>query len=440
MLGPAHRKLSTMATLQRNKTFHPAHEPLQNQQDLQLDANKIHGPLPFLNPTRADYDHVPVKSGADPGTVTKGANEQEPAQPIPGDNDETSPEARYRWTSRNNRKGRHALVVKPEQTTPASPETPRPTAHPREVLTGIRRMFTSFPVWDCLNAFFALLPFTNPQTEFKGEVLYGGGITAFIGATVFEVGSVLIMLEAVNAHRTGCFGWAVERYYDGTFHGHGSDDCPERGLVRLAPHACAHHHANGRNLVGTATPLTHNGNEGKVVAKPLANGVSPSERSWTWWPSMQELRTHYIHDIGFIACSSLTFGTTVFWISGFTSLPGIYNYLGPQVVLDGVYWVPQVIGGIFFIFSGLLFTIETQRQWWKPAPHVLGWHVGFWNTVGGIGFTLCPIFVFSASHWGLYQASCSTIWGSFSFLIGSTIQWYESLNKHPVEVEKITTG
>ncbi|KAI7352415.1 hypothetical protein KC354_g12000 [Hortaea werneckii] len=445
-----------MATLTRNKTFHPAHEPLQNRQDLQLDADKIHGPLPFLNPTRADYDHVPVKPGADLGTVTKATTESGSAQPTPGDNDETSPETRYRWTSRNNRKGRHALVVKRAQPTPASPEKeiPRPTAHPREILSGIRRMFTSFPVWDvsfdvavtftlgslvwCLNAFFALLPFTNPKTEFKGEVLYGGGITAFIGrATVFEIGSVLLMLEAVNADRTGCFGWAVERYYERTFGAsHGSDYCPERGIVRLVPHTCDHHNANGRNLVGGAAPATTNGSEVNAAAKALPNGAFPSDRSWTWWPSTQELRTHYIHDIGFIACSALTFGATVFWISGFTALPGIYNYLSPQVVLDGVYWVPQVIGGTFFIFSGVLFTIETQKQWWKPAPHVLGWHVGFWNTVGGIGFTLCPIFGFSASHWGLYQAGCCTFWGSFSFLIGSTIQWYESLNKHPVEVEK----
>ncbi|KAI7262942.1 hypothetical protein KC345_g9282 [Hortaea werneckii] len=442
-----------MATLTRNKTFQPAREPLQNRQDLQLNANKIHGPLPFLNPTRADYDHVPVKPSADPIVVIKGANEAGSTQPIPEDNEETSPEARYRWTSRNNRKGRHAPVVKRAETTPASPEkTPRSTAHPREILTGIRRMFTSFPVWDvsydvavtftlgsliwCLNAFFALLPFTNPKTEFKGEVLYGGGITAFIGATVFEIGSVLLMLEAVNADRTGCFGWAVERYYDGTFRGHGSDDCSERGVVRLVPHACGHHHANGKDPVGSATPTTTNDNEGDAAAKPLSNAASSSDRSWTWWPSMQELRTHYTHDIGFIACSALTFGATVFWISGFTALPDIYNYLSPQVVLDGVYWVPQVVGGIFFIFSGVLFTMETQKQWWKPAPHVLGWHVGFWNTVGGIGFTLCPIFGFAASPWGLYQASCSTFWGSFSFLIGSTIQWYESLNKHPVEAEK----
>ena len=49
-------------------------------------------------------------------------------------------------------------------------------------------------------------PFTNPKSEFPGEVLYGGGVTAFIGATVFEIGSVLLMFEAVNENRAGCFG------------------------------------------------------------------------------------------------------------------------------------------------------------------------------------------------------------------------------------------
>lgn len=34
-----------------------------------------------------------------------------------------------------------------------------------------------------------------------------------------------------------------------------------------------------------------------------------------------------------------------------------------------------------------------------------------------------------------YEASLATFWGSWSFLIGSIIQWYESLDKHPVEVK-----
>jgi hypothetical protein len=60
-------------------------------------------------------------------------------------------------------------------------------------------------IW-VLNAMFVFLPFTNPGSAFSGEALYGGGITAFIGATVFEIGSILLMLEAVNENRVGCFG------------------------------------------------------------------------------------------------------------------------------------------------------------------------------------------------------------------------------------------
>ncbi|KAK8070107.1 hypothetical protein PG994_006723 [Apiospora phragmitis] len=64
-------------------------------------------------------------------------------------------------------------------------------------------------VW-VINGFFVWLPLQDPASAFAGEPTLGGGITAFIGATVFELGSVLLMLEAVNENRTDCFGWALE--------------------------------------------------------------------------------------------------------------------------------------------------------------------------------------------------------------------------------------
>jgi hypothetical protein len=101
--------------------------------------------------------------------------------------------------------------------------------------------------------------------------------------------------------------------------------------------------------------------------------------------------------------------------------------------------------------------IETQEKWYLPAPRLLGWHIGFWNLVGvrlfpylqklclnksltpvkGIGFTLCGALGFAASNSGcLYQGSLATFWGSWCFLVGSIIQWYECLDKHPVDVEE----
>ncbi|KAK3092202.1 hypothetical protein LTR53_019650 [Teratosphaeriaceae sp. CCFEE 6253] len=104
--------------------------------------------------------------------------------------------------------------------------------------------------------------------------------------------------------------------------------------------------------------------------------------------------------------------------------------------------------------------IETQKHWYQPALGALGWHIGLWNLIGGIGFTLCPvsdqieanpdhgeialtcalvalqIFGFSTANWRILQASVSTFWGSWAFLIGSVIQLYESLSKHPVEQAK----
>lgn len=50
-------------------------------------------------------------------------------------------------------------------------------------------------------------------------------------------------------------------------------------------------------------------------------------------------------------------------------------------------------------------------------------------------FTLCPAFGYDPSSWAQYQASCSTFWGSWAFLIGSVIQLYESLEKTSIRKE-----
>jgi len=394
--GPA------MRSTQRSKTFHPAREPVRHGTGLRLEDNRVTGPIPFLNPTRAHYRH------------------------------DDRPDVRYKWTSRNDRKGRHAVDIEHSQTAvSANHDTPRPTSSFRSVARNIWRMFTYFPVWDIsfdvafvftlgsvvwlFNAFFVFLPLVRPDSEFTNEELYGGGITAFVGVCIFEVGSFLLVAEAVNEGRSGCFGWAVEQILSH------EEEGDVRVELRPSKSHCTHHH-NKRHAVRTRQI---------AEAKPA---LEPQERSWVWWPSNEELRTHYIHNLGFIASMSQLLGATIFWIAGLTALPGIYDQMSQTLTII-LYWTTQVVGGIGFIISGALFMIETQSKWWKPAPRTLGWWVAAWNLIGGIGFTLCPAFGYDPRSWAQYQASLSTFWGSWAFMIGSTLQWYESLEKYPVQVE-----
>jgi hypothetical protein len=85
-------------------------------------------------------------------------------------------------------------------------------------------------------AYFVWLPLQDPSIN--GEIQNAGGITAFIEATIFEFGSVLLMIEAVTENRTDCFSWAL------------GETLGEREMVRLRPASCVHHHENKGNLVG----------------------------------------------------------------------------------------------------------------------------------------------------------------------------------------------
>ncbi|KAK4219166.1 hypothetical protein QBC37DRAFT_368168 [Rhypophila decipiens] len=458
------------------------------------------GPLRFLNPTTRYHliSKVPGKAGGarvvsrpkqlqpetvgavqEASTKTEGGVYEEPG-PVPPEKSKPSPPppptpnkvVYHVWRSRDNRKGRHAAVVvaaarKEEEKEVGKVMTVLPSATNTlaETCKGIVKMAVRWPVWDVsfdvavvftigsviwvINGSFVWLPLVAPWTEFPDEVSLGGGVTAFIGATVFEIGSVLFMLEAVNENRSDCFGWALEE----SLENHGQ-------RLRTDDDHCRHHHHEKRGLLHAAGPSltslsSSSGKEKETPDSVVDKATAPKphnddnearnqkekttqRRGWSWWPTRHELTSHYLRDIGFLACLAQMIGATVFWIAGFTGLPPIYDALmgyGPGAV-NGIYWLPQVVGGTGFIVSSALFMLEVQDKWWKPALGMLGWHIGAWNLVGAIGFTLCGALGFGSGNSASleYASVLATYVGSWAFLIGSIIQWYESLDKYPISV------
>jgi hypothetical protein len=207
-------------------------------------------------------------------------------------------------------------------------------------------MFLRFPIWDVsydvaviftlgsvvwvLNGFLVLLPTTNPAGSWAGESTWGGGVSAAVGASIFEVGSVLLMLEAVNENRSDCFGWALEEALEG------GEEEGRLWLLRRERSQCRHHHGDRRRLLATSK-----GVDGGASVGHEEVGNAAAARRWTWWPSWYELRTHYLREIGFLACLSQMIGATVFWISGFTGLPQVLGALTVPAE-NGIYWLPQV--------------------------------------------------------------------------------------------------
>lgn len=404
-------------------------------------ADKISGPVGFLNPTTR---YLPVHRPHHRGPLSSHGTEAEKTTSS-GLRKEASHTGIYHvWRSRDNRKGRHAVVVHKDYVAKSGTIAPQATNSLRESIKGILKMFKRFPIWDVsydvavvftlgsvvwvFNGFFVWLPIELPSSEFSGESTMGGGVTAFLGATIFEFGSVLLMLEAVNENRSDCFGWALE-------------EALESGSLKLHPahEGCRHHHKQRRSLFTPSRALNKTTSDETRNSDNDTNTDPRDSRKWQWWPTWYELRTHYFRDIGFLACFSQMIGATIFWIAGFTGLPPIFDVLSTPAS-NGVYWLPQVIGGSGFIISSWLFMLETQEKWYLPAMNTLGWHIGFWNWIGALGFTLCGALGFGINALGFeYASTLATFIGSWAFLIGSVVQWYESLDKYPVTLKKTET-
>ncbi|KZT71169.1 hypothetical protein DAEQUDRAFT_724543 [Daedalea quercina L-15889] len=208
--------------------------------------------------------------------------------------------------------------------------------------------------WVCFRAEFAAVPSTYRASAqvINGFLLYlplapshspshgnAAQWIAFIGGTAFEVGSYLMVVEALNAGHEQLFGPALW------------------GLVEDWEHAS---------------------DEELSVKRKQADFRWFGTTSW--------------RELGFLASVVQLFAATVFWVSTVTGLPGVIRNLStnpPIAITDVFFWTPQVVGGTGFILSSLLLMIECQRKWWLPNLRSLGWHIGFWNLVGAVGFTLC---------------------------------------------------
>ncbi|KAF8906736.1 hypothetical protein CPB84DRAFT_1769501 [Gymnopilus junonius] len=250
----------------------------------------------------------------------------------------------------------------------------------------VAQTFTWGSVIWCINGFAAFLPFCNSHVEPSLDLT---GWTAFIGATIFEVGSVLGVLEALNRRDAVVFSDEAT--------GKTADDN-------------SHEHEPPRSPTEKGTAQTDQ---------------SPRRKKWVWLPT----NAKYWHEMGFLAAFFQLLGATIFWISGFTALPSILTVLSKsQGHLDGAFWTPQVVGGTGFIISSIFIMLEEQRIWWQPRLVSLGWQIGVWNFIGAIGFTLCGALGYSTNSGAQYESSLATFWGSWAFLIASVLQWYECVN------------
>lgn len=230
-----------------------------------------------------------------------------------------------------------------------------------------------------ISACFYWVPLEAPSTEFPGESLTGGGVTSFIGATLFQIGAVLLIVEAVNENQTGCFGWALEQAFSRDHAASPSDESTgtsQHGMRALIQH-CTHHHAD--HSVGLKNSVPDD------LEQPATG------RKWKWWPTWHELTTHYWYEIGFQASFQLALGATIFYVSGIMALPGIVNKLSTGA-LQGSFWLTYLVGGVLFIVSSGFYILETQPNWYTPATCVLGWWIGVFNMIGSVGWTLSASF------------------------------------------------
>lgn len=402
----------------RNRRFQPSEEPFRDNVNLDIDHKNTQGPVSWLAPTQTTFSYCGSdEAGNRPQSY--GALSQQQSEPARDGNHELHGGHRpsnvdYKWTSRNARKGRHTLVVG-ERSMAHDVDYDAPEATNRLVptLKGLWRMVSRFP-WDDLsyltaisfvsgctllvvNAFLSILPQLDSSIQLSPTVVIAQSSLTFIGCSLFLTSSTLSYLEAVNVSNEGCFGWSAEQTAPASS-GHNED----MGLgvtTRLVPDdSCSSHYDY------------HSSNSNPDKSSNTDDSGQAKDRTRTrmrMFPTLDELRTSYIYDLGFIACATLFASSIIYWFTSLASL--IVTILGVETAS----WIRvlQLIAALGFAVASAIFALETQGNWMIPAVDCLGWHIGFWNFVGSCGFILFAAFTLATDTKAQSSSTVHYFWG-----------------------------
>ncbi|KAK9909342.1 hypothetical protein WJX75_000763 [Coccomyxa subellipsoidea] len=324
------------------------------------------------------------------------------------------------WSARQHRKGRRVVIHEDPHKHKVVRRCPRLWGWEfGNISWWVAQFFTwGSAVW-CVNGWYALFPLEDETTN-----AYIVGYTALVGGTLFEAGAYCMVVEAVNRGNAVRFGYEVKNLLEsglthfhlargGGYYGHGS------GLASQEDQPGASEHVVGKS--GGGKPVS-NSSEGGCKG---ADAAGSDGQRWRWWGTKW-------NNLGYWGSFITFLGATIFWISTIVGVPNVLPDESVHYVeWDILFWLTQVLGSCCFIASSLIFMLETQQSWWRIQPLNLGWQVGFWNLIGGLGFWLSGFFGFWAYPAGTHQkwGTClSTFWGAWAFLLGSYIQLYEMLN------------
>jgi hypothetical protein len=372
MVRKNHQIRHTAGVGERRHSFNPQYEPFRDEDAVEL-ADEVDGALWFMNPTRASFD-IYTERGCTRDGPSHGGAQQDGGQ----SHDRSSSDVQYKWTSRDNRKGRHPLQI----TGPLASHvgsTPSATSL-AGILHGIRRMastlssdvsyigataMTAACVFLVTNAILSFLPYANPNFQPPGWITALEGVLTLVGCALFLTSSSISFIEAANQDQRGCFGWKHESSAQSA-----SSEAVQSDSTTLVPDWCKISRRNSiANLFrGSNKQDEMNGDRTPLLGKHDCDNSAPS---WRFFPTMQEIRHHLLYDIGFLACSVLLISSAIYCACAAAALITILT-TGNIIV-----WIriPQVTASLGFMASSALFMVETQEEWWRPQYNAIGWRV-----------------------------------------------------------------